>query len=73
MNIMVVAKDDIYKKFLKLWNDGFVPAIAVESMAEMSSILRNLSRSLKERNIKYQICGFSTRSGLFKRFEFKSE
>ena len=72
MNIMVVAKDDIYKKFLKLWNDGFVPAIAVESMAEMSSILRNLSRSIPVKD-KYQICGFSTRSGLFKRFEFKSE
>lgn len=72
MNIMVIDKDDISKKFLKLWNDGFVPAITVESMAEMPWIIRNLSRFLEQKG-KYQICGFSTRSGLFKRFEFKTE
>ena len=71
MNIMFIDKDDIYEKFIKLWNDGFVPTITVESIAEMPWIIRKLSRSLK--GGKYQICGFSTRSGLFKRFAFKSE
>ena len=72
MNIQFISKNDINKKFVKLWMDGVIPAITVDNFAEMSSILRNLSRSIPVKD-KYQICGFSTRSGLFKKFSFKSE
>lgn len=73
MNIQFISKNDVNEKFVKLWMDGVIPAITVDNFAEMSQIIRILSRTLSvKKDINFKICGYSIRSGEFRRFSFKT-